>query len=92
MEHLHWYEGQLALRKEKKPGTAALAAIAACFGAPTQPKTIVYAKGDSGATTHYFRPEDACVLSNRDAQPGAPVTQLGGTIMRTNGSRDLPPH
>ena len=32
MEHLHWYEGQLALRKEKKPGTAALAAIAACFG------------------------------------------------------------
>lgn len=29
MEHLHWYEGQLALRKEEKPGTAALAAIAA---------------------------------------------------------------
>jgi len=32
MEHLHWYEGQFALRKEEKPGTAALAAIAACFG------------------------------------------------------------
>lgn len=29
MEHLHWYEGQLALRKEEKPGIASLAAIAA---------------------------------------------------------------
>ena len=46
----------------------------------------MYAKGDSGATTHYVRPEDVCVLSNRDAQPGAPVTQQDGTIMRTNGS------
>ena len=27
MEHLHWYEEQLALKKEEKPGTAALAAI-----------------------------------------------------------------
>ena len=59
---------------------------------PTQLNTIVYEKGDSGATTHFVFPEDACVLSNRDAQPGSLVTQLDGTIMRANGSGYLPLH
>ena len=42
MEHLHWYERQLARRKEKKPLTASLASIAAsiCSGSISNPNPV----------------------------------------------------
>ena len=59
---------------------------------PKRQAPILYAKGDSGASTHYVRPQDACVLSNICTQPGPPVTQPDGTTMITQGSRNLPLH
>ena len=52
-------------------------------------KTII-AKGDSGASAHYIRPEDSAILNNYESLNGPIVQQPDNTNLRSTGSGQLP--
>ena len=56
---------------------------------PKQQHTII-AKGDSGATSHYFCPQDTKVLSNIEEVDGPTVKQLDNTEITTGGTGNVP--
>ena len=53
---------------------------------------VVIAKGDSGASSHYIRPQDERVLNNVQHRTGPEVTQPDGTNLNITGTGDLPLH
>ena len=54
-----------------------------------QQNTII-AKGDSGATSHYFRPQDASILDNVQKTQGPMVKQPDNTDLATGGTGKIP--
>ena len=52
--------------------------------------TTVIAKGDSGASHHYFRTEDAHILQNILDTTGPTVQQPDNSILRSQGSGQVP--
>ena len=53
---------------------------------------VVIAKGDSGASSHYIRPQDERVLNNVQHRTGPEVTKPDGTNLNITGTGDLPLH
>ena len=56
----------------------------------TKPKEYIIAKGDSGASNHYFRPEDKKVLTNIVPTIGPDVHQPDNTVLTTDGTGTVP--
>ena len=52
--------------------------------------TTVTAKGDSGASHHYFQTEDAHILKNVQDTIGPNVQQPDNSILRSQGSGQVP--
>ena len=57
---------------------------------PTTRKDYIIAKGDSGASNHYFRPEDKRVLSNITPANGPDVHQPDSTVLTTEATGTVP--
>ena len=63
-----------------------------CSSPQVENNTVVIAKGDSGASTHYIRPQDKNILTNIKNHEGPAVTQPDGTDLNITGTGELPLH
>ena len=63
-----------------------------CSSQNKTPRKTIISKGDSGASSHYIRPQDADVMSNITTQRGEEVTQPDGTTMAIEHVGQLPMH
>ena len=57
---------------------------------PTTNKQFIIAKGDSGASNHYFCSEDRNVLTNVTTTLGPDVHQPDNTVLKTQGTGLVP--
>ena len=57
---------------------------------PTKPEEYIIAKGDSGASNHYFRPEDRRVLTKVLPATGPDVHQPDSTVLTTEATGTIP--
>ena len=63
-----------------------------CSSQNKTPRRTIIAKGDSGASSHYIRPQDADVMSNITTQRSEEVTQPDSTTMIIEHVGQLPMH
>ena len=61
-----------------------------CSSPKTIKSTTIIAKGDSGASAHYIRPEDAKILNAYTVSNGPIVQQPDNTSLQATGSGSLP--